>query len=83
MIGLRSYQFWQFRATQEKSRIKDGAPAHLINGDVRQSVTGSSTASSGPPVVSITSGKPFMEALSNSSSKQTASNVSHIISGIS
>ena len=46
-----------------------------MNGDVRQTAGGGANISSGPPVVSITSGQPFMEAPVHNS-KQNLSNVS-------
>ena len=57
--------------------MKDATPSPLLNGDIQQ--TASSSGNSGPPVVSITSGKPFMEAPNNSGSKQSAGNVSTFI----
>ena len=50
----------------------------LVNGDAKHTVSDCSS-DSGPPVVSITSGQPFMEAPSNNASKHSTGNVSLVI----
>jgi hypothetical protein len=47
----------------------------LVNGDIKQNITGgtsSISSSTGPPVVSINSGQPFMEAPSSNAPKQNS-----------
>ena len=67
------------RSGQEQPRLKEvTTSSHLVNGDVGQTVAGGSSGSTGPPVVSITGGQPFLEGASSdsNSSKQTLGYVS-------
>ena len=57
-------------------KSKDAIHTTLVNGDAKPSSGSSSVSNSGPPVVSITSGQPFMEAPSSNGAKQSSGNVS-------
>jgi len=62
------------KQNSDQTRSKDTNQPALVNGDAKQLAGNSSVSSSGPPVVSITSGQPFMEAPNNNSSKQSGAN---------